>query len=63
MNKPSELYAIREPESVAKRNTLHLKLICSHEPATARPVARPWPRQHAWRDRVRQIGKQPKPGV
>ena len=41
-----------------KPSTLHLKLICTHEPATARPVGRPWPRQHAWRDRVRQISKQ-----
>ena len=46
-----------------KPSTLHLKLICTHEPATARPVGRPWPRQHAWRDRVRQISKQGKIGV
>jgi len=63
MNKPPELYTIQEPEAAAKRNTLHLKLICSHEPAVARPVGRPWPRQHAWRDRVRQISKQGKIGV
>ena len=55
MSKPSELYAIQEP--AAKRSTLHLKLICLHEPATARPIGRPWPRQHAWRNLVRQIGK------
>ena len=57
MSKRSELYAIQEPATLAKRNTLHLKLICLHEPATARPIGRPWPRQHAWRNLVRQIGK------
>jgi hypothetical protein len=52
MDKPSELYVIREPETV-ERKVLHLSGIRSHGPAEARPVGRPWPRQAARRDRLR----------
>ena len=44
------LYTIQEPAAPAKRRTLHLKLICLHQPASPRPIGRPWPRQVAWRD-------------
>ena len=50
------LYAIQEPAAPAKRATLHLKLICLHQPAVPRPVGRPWPRQVAWRDVRQEIG-------
>ena len=50
------LYAIEEPAAPAKRRTLHLKLICLHQPAIPRPVGRPWPRQVAWRDVRPKIG-------
>ena len=50
MQTTSELYTILEPAAAAKRRALHLKLICLHQPAAARPIGRPWPRQVAWRD-------------
>ena len=53
MNLPSGLYAIQEPAAPARRKTLHIRLLCLHEPATPRPVARPWPRQVEWRDALR----------
>ena len=55
MNKPSELYAIQEPAAPARRKTLQVRLLCLHEPADARPVARPWPRQVAWRESLQKI--------
>ena len=56
---PPELYVIQEPEAPAKDTTLHLSGgIRSAAPVTNfRPLGRPWPRQHAWRERVRQISK------
>ncbi len=57
MSKRPELYVIQEPEAV-ERKVLHLSGgIRSHGPAEARDVAKPWPRQHAWRDAVRRIKK------
>jgi hypothetical protein len=57
MDKRPELYVIREPETVA-RKVLHLPGIRSHGPATPRPLGRPWPRQVAWRDRLRDAKRQ-----
>jgi hypothetical protein len=48
--------AMKKPTE--ERKVLHLSGIRSHGGAEARPAGRPWPRQHAWRDRVRQISKQ-----
>jgi hypothetical protein len=57
MNKRPQLYVIQEPETV-ERKVLHLSGgIRVHGPAEARDVAKPWPRQHAWRDAVRRIKK------
>lgn len=57
MSKRPELYVIQEPEAV-ERKVLHLSGgIRSHGPAEARDVAKPWPRQHAWRDTLRRIKK------
>ena len=56
MELPTGLYAIQEPAASARRKTLHIRLLCLHEPATARPVGRPWPRQIDWRDALRGQG-------
>ena len=57
MQKPPELYVIAEPEPV-KRKVLHLSdHIREAGPANPRPVSRPWPRQHLWRERLRQLKK------
>lgn len=56
MELPTGLYAIQEPAAPARRKTLHIRLLCLHEPATARPVARPWPRQIDWRGSLRGQG-------
>jgi hypothetical protein len=56
MDKRPQLYAIQEPEAV-ERKVIHLSGIRSHGPAEARDVARPWPRQHAWRDALRRMKK------
>ena len=51
-----------EPEIVAaaassaERKVLHISGIRSHPPATGHAVVRPWPRQGAWRARLRQSG-------
>ena len=57
IDKPSELYQIREPEAPAQREILHLTGIRSHGPATPRAVSRPWPRQVASRDALRRAKK------
>ena len=56
MTKRPALYVIQEPEAV-ERKVIHLSGIRSHAPAEARDLAKPWPRQHAWRDAVRRIKK------
>ena len=56
MDKRPQLYVIQEPEPV-ERKVIHLSGIRSHGPAEARVMAKPWPRQHAWRDAVRRIKK------
>jgi hypothetical protein len=56
MEKRPELYAIQEPETPVKREVLHLSGIRSHGPASPRPVGPPWPKQVAWRERLRKIG-------
>ena len=60
MEKLTELYAIREPKAPAASNVFQLNTIRSyaHGLATARPLGRPWPRQGAWRARLRQFNKQ-----
>ena len=58
-HKRPELYVIQEPE-VAVRHTLHLSGgIRVHGPAEPREVAKPWPRQPAWRDSLRRARKSP----
>ena len=39
MNIPSGLYAIQEPAAPARRKTLHIRLLCLHEPPYTDPVA------------------------
>ena len=56
MEKPTELYFIREPE-IEKRKVLQLSGVRSHGPADPRPVGRPWPRQIAWRESLRRAKK------
>jgi len=58
VKKRPELYVIREPEAPVERKVLHFTGIRSHGPADPRPVGRPWPRQIAWRERLRQVNKQ-----
>jgi hypothetical protein len=53
MDKRPELYVIREPETVG-RKVLHLSSLRSVTEA----LGRPWPRQFAWRDRLRQAKSQ-----
>jgi len=55
MDKRPELYVIREPETV-ERKVLHLSSFRSV--TEARALGRPWPRQFAWRDRLRQAKSQ-----
>jgi hypothetical protein len=38
-------------------NVVHLNGVRSRGAADARPVGRPWPRQRAWRDLMRRLGK------
>ena len=57
MDKRPDLYVIREPETV-ERKVLHLRGIRSHGPASPRPLGRPWPRQVAWRERLRHAKSQ-----
>lgn len=57
MQKRAELYVITEPEAV-ERKVIHLGArIRVAGSANARPVGRPWPRQHLWRERVRRLKK------
>ncbi len=48
-----KLYVISEPEPV-HREVLHISGIRSHGPAEIRAVTRPWPRQRALRELLRQ---------
>lgn len=56
MKRPA-LYMVREPEAAAASNVLHINSVRLRGAADARPIGRPWPRQHAWRDLVRRLGK------
>ncbi|HZM34639.1 MAG TPA: hypothetical protein VFC18_09090 [Burkholderiales bacterium] len=59
MPKPLEPDVVSEPAPVA-RKVIHLPgPIRAAGPAKLRPIGRPWPRQHLWRDRVRQLKKTP----
>ena len=49
MGKRPELYFIQEPQARVERNAPRPRLLCSHETASPRTVARPWPRQVDWR--------------
>jgi hypothetical protein len=55
MDKRPELYVIREPETV-ERKVLHLSSL--RGVMEARALGRPWPRQVAWRDRLRHAKNQ-----
>jgi hypothetical protein len=53
MKTPPELSVVQEPEAT-ERKIIHLSGIRSSGAAQARPVSRPWPRQGAWRERLRR---------
>jgi hypothetical protein len=42
-----------------ERKVLHLPIRSHEGPVAVRSVARPWPRQGEWRERVRQLAKAP----
>ena len=57
--KAPELYLIEAPERV-ERKVLQLSgPLRAAGPAGERPVGRPWPRQHLWRERLRRLKKAP----
>jgi len=60
MDKRPELYQIEEP--AVKREVLHVSGTRSHDPATPRPVGRPWPRHISYREYQRRA-KARKDGV
>jgi hypothetical protein len=61
MQNDSKLYPVEEPEQTPERRILHLTHSSDPAPepqvAAERPVERPWPRQHAWRNLQRQLTK------
>jgi hypothetical protein len=48
-------FRLKIVRGAASGEVLHISGIRSHGPATAGDVAPPWPSQHAWRTRLRQI--------
>ncbi|HEX2650298.1 MAG TPA: hypothetical protein VHN19_10215 [Burkholderiales bacterium] len=59
VKKPPELHLVRGSGPVRLR-IVKFPVLCRYErPMVPGRVGRPWPTQHAWRDRVRQLARNP----